>query len=238
MTSNPIEEMIQAIENAECCTFCGMHSFSSAVGEPCLCCGKSLLGRQLRSTTCDPSRLSYTEPNDDCVMSDATSRLNQDGVSNPLPIRKPVFKRSNTKPKSSITTACGKPGDEVLSEFEELLKRDGFQVGGNADGTARKYARYMKMLFDHDIFRSRVDFFQADSREKAHAFYRRFALATASEKGGKTSASKLFSNFKNGFDKFVMLAHFESEFKPVETPACGSSDEQEALITELLAFFG
>lgn len=251
MNSNSVDELIAKIEEAQCCNFCGMHWFSQSEGEPCLCCGKSLLGRKLRLSTCDPSRMFYSEPNGDDVLYDTTSRLNIDGVLTPTPfiprfaVRKPTFKRKKAKAAVYLTTKCGKQADDVLAEFEELLKRDGFKVGGGSDGTVRKYARYMKMLLDHDVFTCRADFFKPDSREKAHAFYRRMALEKASENGGTTSAGKLFGNFKNGFDKFVMLAHFESEFKPVEAPVCGSSDalpeshdsEEDALMTELLSYF-
>jgi hypothetical protein len=253
MNSNSVDELIAMIEEAQCCNFCGMHWFSQSEGDPCLYCGKSLLGRKLRLSTCDTSRSFYSEPNDDGVMYDTTSQRNTDGVVVPTPfiprfsVRKPAFKCKKARAKATayLTTEFGKQADDVLAEFEELLKRDGFRVGGGTDGTARKYARYMKMLFDHGVFTCRDDFFKSDSREKAHAFYRSVALEKTSENGGKTSASKLFGNFKNGFDKFIMLAHFESEFKPVQAAVCASSNtgpeshdtEDDTLLTELLSYF-
>ena len=187
------------------------------------------------------------------ILSDATARtVNVDVCTSRCATGKPVSKRKKekAKAKTNLTSKCGKQADDVLAEFEDLLKRDGYSVGVNADGTARKYARYMKMLFDHGVFRCRADFFEHDSREKAHAFYRSIAQETASKNGGKTSAGKLFLNFRNGFDKFVMLAHFESEYKPpasktAEAPVCDSPDavseppdlEEDISLDELLSYF-
>jgi len=253
MGSTPIDELLAMLEETQCCNFCGMHSFSTSEGDQCLCCGKSLLDRQLRSSTCDKYRISYSELNDVGTIADVTFPLNIDEDRFPAPfISKFAVRRSATKRKkaeaiemSYLTTMCGKEADDVLAEFEELLKRDGFGVGCGADGTARKYARYMKVLFDNGVFVRRSDFFKPDSREKAHAFYRGIALEKATENGGTTSAKKLFNNFKHGFDKFVMLAHFETEFKPTDAPACASSDtlseshdlEEAALLTELMSYF-
>lgn len=240
----PIDDLIAMIDEAQGCTFCGMHSFSQSEGDPCNCCGKILLGRQLRPSTCDPSRTSYCDPNDDGVVSPLKPLANVGDDRNPsFAIRKPTFKRSKAKMKTALKTTCGKQADDVLAEFEALLVRDGFNVGGGSDGTARKYARYMKMLFDHGVFKCRSDFFLPDSREKAHKFYREFAFTKASENGGKTSASKLFGNFKNGFDKFVMLVHIATVFNPLEPTECDEAStfpeaddlDQDQLLAELLS---
>ena len=97
----------------------------------------------------------------------------------------------------------------VLREFRQLLIRDGYRVG-RGDGTATKYCRYMQMLFENDIFTSRDDFFKPAARSRAHAFYMQCAQKKAQETDCRTSVKKLYKNFANGFDKFVLLANFET----------------------------
>ena len=253
MNNYTFEDLIAMIEGDASCTFCGMTSLSQTDGTPCMCCGKSLLDRQLRPSTCDPTRVSYEESNGDNVLSEINNHIAPEPApltTHPAPC-KPVVQKM-VKP---LKTKCGKQADDVLTEFEMLMKRDGFKMSSSGDGTARKYARYMKMLFDHGVFKQRADFFNADSREKAHNFYREMADKKAAEDGCTTSASKLVSNYKNGFDKYVMLTHFAIEFNepeaehvestelnddalPTEHVAHESTElDDDALLAELLSFF-
>lgn len=97
-----------------------------------------------------------------------------------------------------------------MEEFRELLLADGYfdSPGAKGSGTIRKYVSYMKILFDTDTFHSRDDFFKPGARNKAHAAL--FAEAVRKSSQGGTKASKLYCNFKNGFDKYVLLASFQS----------------------------
>jgi len=234
METYNLDDLVAMLERDANCSFCGMTSLSQTDGNPCMCCGKSMLDRQLRPSTCDPTRVSYEESNDDNVLSEIKNHLASEPA--PLTTQPATRKAVVQKMPKPLKTKYGKQADDVLVEFEMMLKRDGFKTTSGGDGTARKYARYMKMLFDNDVFKARDDFFKTDSREKAHSFYREMANKKAAEDGSTTSASKLFSNFKNGFDKFVMLAHFEVEFKHPEAEHIESTNlNDEALPTEHVA---
>ena len=111
-------------------------------------------------------------------------------------------KQVNKKRKRAPISDAAKA---VIREFEDALVADGFVVGALRDGTAMKYCGYMHMLFEHGVFSSRADFFDIGARAHAHQFYRSFAEQKVAENGGKTSAKKLYRNFSNGFDKFVLL---------------------------------
>lgn len=96
----------------------------------------------------------------------------------------------------------------VIDEFKQLMLHDGYLLGSGRDGTASKYCRYMEMLFECDDFKCRDDFFKPLARSKAHEFYMDCAKKKEQEGSGKTPASKLYKNWRNGFDKYVFLASF------------------------------
>jgi hypothetical protein len=246
-----IHAVLDMLEDAKerCCTYCG---HATLVGgfelDNCTCCGKLLIDRQMRESTCDPTRIDYydnglaneyhtfsTQKNDDddddyevIVLSDnEDGEYGEDGEEFIFSEDRPLGKKKKQRTENDLSieskqkakaaplkTTIGASGDVVVEEFERLMGSEGYVIGGKGDGTARKYARYMCMLFDNDIFHTRDDFFKANSRELAHSFYRKLATEKAMHIDCKTSASKLFNNYKHGFDKFVMLAAFASTYKP------------------------
>lgn len=124
-----------------------------------------------------------------------------------------VRSKKARSPEPEITEAA----ISVLLEFEDLLLEDGYNMG-KQDGAASKYPRYMKMLFTNDVFKCRDDFFDPNARVKAHRFYSSRAIADS--KTTKTSAEKLYRNYRNGFDKYVIMATYknaDTKAKPLPT---------------------
>jgi len=121
--------------------------------------------------------------------------------------------RPPTRPPANQPTArvpSSESAEAIMQEFRELLTADGYceSPGAKNGGTIKKYVTYMKILFDSGTFHCRADFFKPGARNKAHASL--FAEAVRKSASGKTKVSKLYSNYKNGFDKYVLLASFQS----------------------------
>lgn len=182
MSSTPLDEIFDALASLQECPNCGCIYDSDVDGDRCACCKKTYDRMLLRETTMDTARIDYDEIEE--MFSDLESGEKS---------------RKRKHAPTSITTKA------VMAEFEDALIADGYTIGANRDGTALKYSRYARMLFDHAIFSTRADFFLPGARVLAHQFYRSEAEKKAFENGGKTSAKKLYRNFANGFDKFVLL---------------------------------
>ena len=121
------------------------------------------------------------------------------------PPARPPANQPTARPPSSESA------EATMEEFRGLLLADGYfdSPGAKGSGTIRKYVSYMKILFDTGTFHSRDDFFKPGARNKAHAAL--FAEAVRKASQGGTKASKLYCNYRNGFDKYVLLASFQSE---------------------------
>lgn len=175
-----------------------------------MCCTKTLNDRVLRESTTDPTRIDYGEIYGEIIELFPELADLEPAIVDAMEMQK----------KSRVKTREREPIDEaakdVLREFERALMDDGFKVGANRDGTAYKYSRYMKMLFDHKIFSRRADFFRPGARAHAHKFYRSAAEKKAGESNTKTSAIKLYRNYANGFDKFVLLCSRDGPEPPEE----------------------
>lgn len=180
------DDMLHTIDSKPECTHCGMHIDPLV---PCLCCKKTATGRVLRDTTSDIGRVDYTG------LDDFGDDAEKDTIVKPIAIGQKNMPQSK---------------QSVLEEFHQLLLQDGYHVGKSGDGTAVKYCRYMKMLFDSGVFSCREDFFGPSARSLAHATYVDIAKTKAHEGNSRTTWKKLYKNYANGFDKFVLLAKFES----------------------------
>jgi hypothetical protein len=212
----PFDEFMSQLSRCTSCEHCGYESVLGLYVN-CVCCGKYVTGREFRESTLDSLRVDYgaavnltddntaTDPYYDDVASVLIASLESgdDGF-------------GNTVVAEVHVPSQGDSPDDVMAEFSLLLKADGFVDGSNGDGTAKKYVRYMKMLFEHDVFKSRGNFFLPGARAKAHVAYRVIAQDKA-RAGGKTSARTLYKNYKNGFDRYVFLADEHAKRKPSET---------------------
>tara|TARA_B110001450_G_scaffold221094_1_gene216927 strand:+ start:38 stop:745 length:708 start_codon:yes stop_codon:yes gene_type:complete len=220
MSRNPLEDILNTWESLPDCAGCGMIYDPGVDGKECFCCKKAHNGRVLRETTLDTARFDYSAL-------DELSRLLEDEN---LPVLKPKPRKSGKSGQKGTRAPTTVAAETVMNEFEDALIADGFLVGANRDGTAVKYRRYMSMLFDHGIFTTRADFFKAGARTRAHEFYKSQGEKKATENGGKTNAKKLYRNFANGFDKFILLcanANIDSEIPFVEKPV-----EEDSVDTE------
>jgi len=217
MSGNPLEDILNHWESMSDCRNCGMLYDADVDGDVCSCCKKARNERALREVTLDTARVDYSETNGSFF---DTAQENSPFVEVKSRGKSGKSGKFVKKAKRAPATAAA---EAVMTEFENALLADGFAIGANGDGTAMKYSRYMRMLFDHGIFSTRADFFKVGARARAQKFYQSQAEKKALENGGKTSAKKLYRNFANGFDKFVLLcadASIESETtcpqKPVE----------------------
>ena len=217
MSGNPLEDILNSLASMPDCPHCGILYDPDVDGAGCLCCKKPYDGRVLREATMDTARIDYNEIDGSFF---DTAQENSPFVEVKSRGKSGKSGKSGKKGKRAPATAAA---EAVMTEFENALLADGFAIGANGDGTAMKYSRYMRMLFDHGIFSTRADFFKVGARACAQKFYQSQAEKKALENGGKTSAKKLYRNFANGFDKFVLLcadASIESETtcpqKPVE----------------------
>lgn len=212
MSGNPLEDILNHWASMSDCRNCGMLYDADVDGDVCSCCKKAHNERALREVTLDTARVDYSETNGS-FFDTASENSSFVGVTSRGKSGKFVKKAK----RAPATVAA----EAVMNEFENALIADGFAIGVNGDGTAMKYSRYMRMLFDNGIFSTRADFFKAGARARAQKFYRSKAEQKALENGGKTTAKKLYRNFANGFDKYVLLCadmNIDSEIPVVEKP--------------------
>jgi hypothetical protein len=219
MSTDGITGIFDFLDCSTACVHCGMLYDPDAFSIACPCCNKALTSRVLRESTVDGARVDYA----------ATEGINDDPFDTQAD-RSPeqatprlTARRARARQTLVTTSGAGEAANAVLREFEMLLVADGYKVGPNRDGTAMKYCRYMKMLFDHDIFTCREDFFRPGARNRAHEFYRSFAKSKADEAGGATKYKKLYKNFANGYDKFVLLGTFLASAETTEHHGCGAT---------------
>jgi len=212
-----LSEFMSQLSECTSCEHCGYESVLGLYVN-CICCGKYVTGREFRASTLDSLRVDYgavADFADDNTAADPDYELAEAGVlATSLDLEH--YGPSNCVIAEVHVPPQGDSPEDVSAEFSMLLKADGFVDGSNGDGTAKKYVRYMKLLFEHEVFQSRGDFFLSGARTKAHMAYRLIATDKA-RLGGKTSANKLFKNFKNGFDRYVFLADEHARRKPNET---------------------
>lgn len=227
MSSTDFTDIFDFLDCSTTCAHCGMHYDPSVFSFACPCCKKALNPRVLRDSTIDGSRIDYATAEGVDIDADDTKSD---------PVSKQSAPRARSKPVLTTTSGAGEDANVVLCEFESLLVADGYKVGSNRDGTAIKYCRYMKMLFDHDIFVCRDDFFRPGARNRAHSFYMSMAKSKANEAGGRVSRKKLYKNFANGYDKFVLLGTFHA----TEDLGCESEGDilAELSVDELLESLG
>ena len=212
MSGNPLDDILNQLASMSDCRTCGMLYDGDVDGDYCSCCKKDHNERVLREVTLDTARVDYSETFE-------TERENSSFVG--VTSRGKSGKKSVKFVKKAKRAPATVAAEAVMNEFEAALLADGFVVGENRDGTAVKYCRYMCMLFDNGIFSTRADFFKAGARARAHDFYRSKAEQKALENDGKTTAKKLYRNFANGFDKYVLLCsdmNIDSEIPVVEKP--------------------
>jgi len=112
-----------------------------------------------------------------------------------------IFKPVVEVPKQHFI--IGQDPKQVLDEFEKLMQFES-QKPYNSD-TRKRYKMYLKELFDGGVFNKRDELFNQGAKARAHKFYMQQAIQVHS-KGGKTPLKKLYHNYKNGYDKFVLLS--------------------------------
>lgn len=215
-TMSDIPSLAEFMSQLSQCTSCDHCGYESVLGlyVNCICCGKYVTGREFRESTLDSLRTDYGAAADFADDNTTVDPDYEDVVSLCTVLKDDDF--DNGVVAYVHVPPQGDSPDDVAAEFSLLLKADGYVDGSNGDGTAKKYVRYMKLLFEHEVFKSRGDFFLPGARAKAHMAYR--VIATDKAKlGGKTSARKLFKNYKNGFDRYVFLADEHARRKPNET---------------------
>ena len=230
----PLDEFMSQMSQCTSCEHCGVESFLGLYVN-CVCCGKYVTGREFRETTLDTLRVDYGYSADFAHDNTVSDPDYQDIVSVITSCTETVDDGFGVGVVADVhVPPQGDSPEDVMAEFSLLLKADGFVDGPNGDGTAKKYVRYMKLLFEHDVFKSRGDFFLAGARAKAHTAYRVIAQDKALA-GGTTKASRLFKNYKNGFDRYIFLADEHAKRKPDETTEPDVELSEEDIINLFLA---
>ena len=186
-------------ESMQQCTHCGIRVDPSLNAGSCPFCNKFITGGLPSNASANSICVDYSELS---TSANAVYKL--------APNYCIVSNAPRSAPQNNAPDNVSDEQAQVLEEFMQLLLDNGYDKGKKRDGAASKYCGYMQMLFDGGIFSRRADFFKCDSRARAHRFYMQCAQEKASNNQCKTSARKMYTNFVNGFDKFVLLSGFDA----------------------------